>query len=257
MKIFDKFEIVEPYPALYFDNTVVIGDLHLGLESLMVSEGVFFPKFQLDEIKDHLKDIFDKKDPERIVIVGDLKHEFSETTYGESEEVKDLLNFLEKELEEIRLIKGNHDNYLIYPTKEFEKVHLDQSFTLNKTRFIHGHQEEIDISKYEEEAKYWVIGHEHPALSLKDDVGIKEKIPCFLYGELNLDQSEENNKDEEGKIVVLPAFSRLAEGSQVNEIPDNKLMSPILKKYTDLDQLTAIGITKETGVLKFTKLGKL
>ena len=66
----------------------LISDLHLGLEALMASGGVYLPKFQLDEMKDDIKEIIKKVNPKKMIINGDIKHEFSETTWEEREEVR-------------------------------------------------------------------------------------------------------------------------------------------------------------------------
>lgn len=244
MKIFDKFEIVEPYPALYFqeEDVVIVSDLHLGLESLMASSGVYFPKFQLDEMKEEFENIIEKVEPEKIVINGDLKHEFSETTWEEREEVQDLLEFLTEKVEEVLILKGNHDNYLIYAVKDFDNVKLEEKVVLDNATFLHG-DEEIDLKNLNTE--YLIIGHEHPALALKDDLGIKEKVRCFLYGEL-----------VSKKIIVLPAMSKFAEGSQVNQIPKKRLLTPLLRE-TGVDHLKAIAVSEEAGIFEFPEVGKI
>ncbi len=242
MKLFDKFEIIEPYPALWIEEfkTVVISDLHLGLETLLASQGVYFPKFQLKEMKEDLKDIFNEYPAERLVINGDTKHDFAKSSYKEKKEVKKLLNFLSLKVDEIKLIKGNHDNYLIYAVKEFKNAELKEDFCLDNIRFIHGDEKDVKVDE-----DYIIAGHEHPALVLKDDLGVKEKVRCFLYG-----------KYQDKKIVIMPAFSKLAEGSQVNEIPKKELLSPWLQKE-GVEELKAVGISEEAGLLEFPRIEKL
>src|SRR6056297_1379062 len=107
MKLFDKFEIIEPYPALWLEEskTVVIADLHLGLETLLASKGVYFPKFQLEEMKEDLQEIFNEYPAEQLIINGDTKHDFAKSSYKEKQEVKKLLNFLTLQVDKIKLIK--------------------------------------------------------------------------------------------------------------------------------------------------------
>ncbi len=248
MKIFNRFEIINNYPSLYDPETdsVIIADLHLGLESLMAQTGFLMPKFQLKEVKKEIEKIINKKEPEKLVICGDIKHEFSKTTKGEREEIQEFIEYLSDLVEKILLVKGNHDNYLIYATEKYNNVELEDQFTMKNTTFTHGHQEQQKIDTHE--SKYLIIGHEHPALSLTDKVGIKEKIPCFLYGETN----EENQK-----IIVIPAFSKLAEGSQVNLIREKDLLSPVLKNRTNLKSLKAIAVDREAGKYKFPEIEKI
>jgi len=242
MKLFDKFEIIEPYPALWIEEekAVVIADLHLGLETLLASKGVYFPKFQWEEMKEDLKEIFKQYPAKRIIINGDIKHDFAKSSYKEKQEVKKLLNFLTLQVDEIKLIKGNHDNYLIYSVKEFENTSLEDKVCFNDVCFIHGDEEKLDV-----EEKYVIAGHEHPAIVLTDELGVEEKVRCFLYG------------DYQGKkVIVMPAFSKLAEGSQVNEIPKHELLSPWLQKE-GVGNLKAVGVSEEAGLLEFPEIKKL
>lgn len=58
-------------------------------------------------------------------------------------------------------------------------------------------------------------------------------------------------------IIVLPPFSYFAQGSEINLIPKDELLSPILRELVDVDELGVIGISEETGCLEFPKLGFL
>jgi hypothetical protein len=107
-------EIIEPYPAIYIPeiDAIAIADLHLGYEGIMAEQGMLIPKVQFKKEIGMLRKIIEKKQAERIIINGDVKHEFSETSYHEFKEVSDLLEFLEKNFEEVIVIKGNHDNFI-------------------------------------------------------------------------------------------------------------------------------------------------
>ena len=245
MRLWNKIEIIEPYPAIYISalNAIVIADLQLGYEGIMAEKGIFIPKVQFKHELQTLKEIIKAKKAERIIINGDIKHEFSETSYHEFKEVGDLLSFLNKEFKDITLIKGNHDNFIVYATKR-HGVRLCKELELGEFYFFHGHQNPRDFAKIE--ADYLILAHEHPAIALFDEVGTREKIGCFLYG-----------KVKEKKILVLPAFSTLAQGSEVNVLPKGELLSPFLKEFVEVENLKVIGISQETGCLKFPELGKL
>jgi len=92
-----------------------------------------------------------------------------------------------------------------------------------------------------------VIGHEHPALGLKDDIGVKEKIPCFLYGQLK----------DKTNIIVLPAFAKVSNGNDINNTLQSKLLAPALRTKTDLGKLKALGVSREGGLFKFPEIRKL
>ncbi len=237
-----KIEIIEPYPAVYISeiNAIAIADLHLGYEGIMAEQGMFMPKVQFKKEMQMLRKIIEKRQAKRIIINGDVKHEFSETSYHEFREVSDLLKFLEERFEEVVIIKGNHDNFIARVTKRFE-VKLCDELELGNFYFFHGHRIPRQFGRIK--GGYVVMAHEHPAIALFDEIGAKEKIDCFLLG-------------EDGKITVLPAFSPLAYGSEVNLIPSSELLSPLLK-FANVEKMRVIGISEETGCLDFGELGKL
>jgi len=246
MKVF-KFQIVDSLPAIYDERTdlLVISDLHLGLEKTMTAKGNYIPQSQLNTMKEEIKEAKDRKGADRILINGDLKNQFK-TSYSENEEVKELLNFLAFSFDEVIVVEGNHDTFIDSTLKdngiEMKEYHLEDGIL-----FVHGDRKLKDIDVEDEKnIDTVVIGHEHPAITLKDDIGVKEKIPALLHG----------NLDEERKLVVLPAFSRIANGTSVNEVPKRELLSPILKN-SDKKGMKAIGISREAGLLEFPEISKL
>lgn len=239
MKI-DGIEVIEPYPAVYIEDidAVAIADLHLGYEGIMADSGIFVPKVQFEKEMKVIKKVLEARKPGRVIINGDLKHEFSETSYHEFREVSDFLAYLRDTVDEVLLTKGNHDNFLARVASR-EGVELFDELELGKYFFMHG--DKLPKSMEKVKRKFLIIGHEHPAIALYDEIGVKEKIDCFLYGK---------------NILVLPAFSPLMQGSEINVIPASELLSPVLKKY-NVEELVVIGISEETGCLKFSRLREM
>jgi len=62
-----------------------------------------------DEILKHLNEILKKVKPEKIIINGDLKHEFGNISEQEWREVLKLLAFIGGKCNEVIIVKGNHD----------------------------------------------------------------------------------------------------------------------------------------------------
>ncbi len=238
-----EFKIIDSMPAVHFPeiDTVAVADLHLGLEASMTSSGYYVPEFQLDKVKEELEKCFEVTKARSIVINGDLKNEFS-TSYSEKKEVAELLKFLKTIFEQVIVIKGNHDLFL-EQTVEDQGLKLEESFLKDDVLFVHGH-EKLEV---EEDYGTIVIGHEHPALALKDDIGHVEKVSCLLHGE-----------NREGiEIIVLPAFSHISNGSEVNTIDESDLMSPILKNHMELGTMNAVAVSREGGVYDFGRLSDL
>lgn len=242
-----NFQTISSIPALYYEglDLVVISDLHLGLEGGMTSKGSYVPEFQLEELIEDLEEIRKRTQASRLLINGDLKNEFNTSLYSEKKEIKEFIEKAEGLFEELVLIKGNHDTFIesIVEEKGYE---MKKYFLEDKTLFTHGHisLEELDVD--EKDFDTVVIGHEHPALELKDDVGVKEKIDCILYG-----------KNSEGKaFIVMPAFSTISNGSSINNMPSRELLSPILRNDIDKNSMKAVAVSREAGLFDFPEIGK-
>lgn len=237
------FKTIEKFPGLYHPelDMIVIADIHLGTEGSLSSRGSYVPEFQLDELKDELKEVAESTDASRILVNGDLKNEF-QTRYAERSEVKEFINFLEKVFDQIVLVEGNHDTLVESTVKEtghkMVKNHLEDDIL-----FTHGHK---SMDTLTEDFSTLVIGHEHPALALEDEIGVKEKVPCILYGT--------NEKDTE--IIVLPPYSMISNGTTVNEVPTSELLSPVLKNIIDKDSMKAVAVSREAGNFEFPEIGR-
>jgi hypothetical protein len=239
-----ELEIIKSFPCLYLPKiqTLVIADLHLGYEGIMAEKGMLLPKVQFNKIIGIMKQILSQKKAPTLIINGDIKHEFSETSYHEFKEVKDFLEFSTSQFDRVLLIRGNHDTFIQRVTRRYG-VEVRDKLEIGKYLFAHGHKE-FDL---EDKSEVIVIGHEHPSLALFDEVGAKEKIKCFLWG-----------KTLEGKeIIVMPALSYFAYGSDINLLSKNDLLSPILRNEVQVDELLPVGIIEGEKCLKFPKIGKL
>ena len=245
MEIFD-FKTVENLPCLYFEENdlLVVSDLHLGLEESLTKDGNYVPKHQMDDIKDDVEKAKKETGASRILINGDIKNEFSTSRYSEAKEIKQFFRLVEKKFDEVILIKGNHDNFVEGALSEFSVEPLNYHVE-EKTLFTHGHisLEELEV---EEEYATVVIGHEHPALALEDEIGTREKVDCFLYGD----------NGQGLKIVVTPAFSPISNGTAVNETPQGELLSPVLRNKFEVKNMKAAAVSREAGVFDFPQLKK-
>lgn len=242
-KIFDVIEVVEPFPAVYIRslNMLVITDLHLGYETAAVEEGMFIPKIQYKKTVKDLELIFKKYNSPRFLINGDVKHEFSETSYHEYKEVSDFFEFIKQFSDDIIVVKGNHDTFIARITKKYG-INLYDEYAEEDFLFIHGHKN-LDLGEIRQQ--YIILGHEHPSLALYSELGVKEKIKCFLYGAI-----------DSKNLLVLPAFSYFAQGSDINLIPSDELLSPLLKGI-NVDSLRAIGVIEGEKCLFFPRIGML
>ena len=175
---------------------------------------------------------------ERVILLGDVKHEFGRPSEEEWFFVKKLIKEIRGMGCEPEVVRGNHDNYIISILKLMD-VKLHQPY-LRLGRFVltHGH---LKV----EEKGHLIIGHEHPSVSIRDELGVRHRFKAFLSGRVG-----------GRRITVLPSVSPLAYGSCVNELPSEELLSPMLKGM-DLGELVPYVLEPGVDVRRFPKLSDL
>ncbi|MBS3124011.1 metallophosphoesterase [Candidatus Woesearchaeota archaeon] len=233
MEIAKNIEILEETLWFKKEKIILLNDLHIGYEEALQRRGVLVPKFQLKEILSKLESILEKTRPEKVIINGDLKHEFGRVLRQEWKEVLEFLEFIINKGVEVIIIKGNHD-HLMQVLANKKNITLINSYVLGDNLILHGDElvkEDINLKKF----KRIIIGHEHPAIVLREG-GKKEKYKCFLQGKWK-------NKE----LIVMPSFNPLLEGTDVSK---EKLLSPFL---TDISNFT-VYIVGFREVLKFGKV---
>ena len=180
-----NFRRVLHRPAL-LDNgrkkTLIVADLHIGIVS--------FP----DRVVDELVDLVKSTGAERLLVVGDAKHDVGRR-FAELRACQELVTRVEAEgVEEVLFIRGNHDGGL-----EAERCVIE-----GDTAFFHGHFIPEEVL----EAKRFVIAHAHPAVFIADAVsGFKERV--WLEGFVEVG-------GEEREVIVMPAFNELCSSTAVN-----------------------------------------
>ena len=131
MKIFDDIELVDL--AIYTNKTLIVTDFHIGYEEALNKQGLMIPRFQFQEIMTRLGSIFNKLKNykiERIIVNGDLKHEFGTISDQEWRHTLKLLDFFSQHCKEIILIKGNHDT-ILGPIAKKRNVKVLEHYLIN------------------------------------------------------------------------------------------------------------------------------
>ncbi len=211
--------------AFLIEDTLILGDLHLGYEEALNAEGIMVPRFQYQKILTRLEEIIEKTHCNRVIINGDLKHEFGRITHQEWKEISNFIEFLKDNFQEVVLIKGNHDNFTRF-IAERTNLKVYDRFSIGNYLILHGDKVPDDLEDIGEETL--IIGHEHPCVGLKSGERL-EKIKCFLKGSFK------------GKnLVVMPSFNFVTEGS---DILHEKALSPFLKDRTvDVNDFEVFGV---------------
>ena len=213
-----------PEKALKLGRTLVIADLHLGYEVSMAREGFYLPRV-FHEVVGKLRELLKREKPKRIIIDGDLKHSFV-PEWREREELRAFVEEVFPLVDELVLVRGNHDVGTLW-LRELGVQVVDE-LELGGWKLVHGHKLA--------EGERFIIGHEHPAIRLRDEVGALVKVPAFLVGD---------------ELIVLPAFSPWAYGNDVLR----EIVSPFLRTHDVSRARVLVPLDEE--LLDFGELEKL
>jgi hypothetical protein len=235
MQISKNIQIIEETLYLENEKILILNDPHIGYEQVMHFKGILVPRQQLKVIITKLEKIIKHLKPNKIIINGDLKHEFGKILDREWKEVLQFLDFLLKHVKEVIVIQGNHDPVL-KPVTLKRGVNIQKEYRIdnkiNNILITHGD------ALVETDAETIIIGHEHPAITLKKH-GKVEKFKCFLKGKWK-------NKE----LIVVPSFNPLLEGTDVLE---GQFLSPFLNNVNNFN----IFIVNKGEVFNFGKLKNL
>ncbi|NYB52306.1 MAG: metallophosphoesterase [Methanobacteriaceae archaeon] len=223
--------------ALEIDDYLVISDLHLGYEEALNYQGIMIPKFQYPKIIKRMEEIHLRSDCAKIIINGDLKHEFGKINRQEWKETIKFIDYLKERFQEIILIKGNHDPLTPIIAA---KTDLDVYPNFSTGNFMVMHGDQIPEKWDEIKEETIVIGHEHPSVGIRSGERM-EKIKCFLAGYFR-----------DKKIIVMPSFNFISEGS---DILHEKVLSPFLKESKP-DNMEVYGV-ENFETFYFGKIGHL
>lgn len=215
MEISKGLEIMDLCLYLKKEKTLVFADVHMGYEEALNKQGVLVPRFQYVETLKRLEKLLKGFEIKKIIINGDLKHEFGTISETEWRHTLGIIDFLFKYCRKIILIKGNHDT-ILGPIAKKRGLEIKRNYTAGKTMILHG--DKIPKGEKFDSMKRLIIGHEHPAISLHKD-GRLEKFKCFLKG-----------KWKKKELIVMPSFNLVTEG---NDVLKEKLLSPFLKQDID------------------------
>ncbi|HLC71750.1 MAG TPA: metallophosphoesterase [Candidatus Nanoarchaeia archaeon] len=213
MEISPGIEMVDTALWIRKEKILIINDLHLGYEETLHRKGVLVPKFQLEDILDRLHRILQKVHPRKIIINGDLKHEFGTVLRQEWREVLKFLDEIISQKIAVVIIRGNHDP-LLKPIAEKRGITIVKEYYIGDTVIVHG--DAAIVTK----AKRIIIGHEHPALTIREK-SKREKYKCFLKG-----------KWKGKELMAVPSFNPLLEGT---DILKEELLSPFLKNIAQFE----------------------
>ena len=206
-------------------DTLVLADLHVGRAE---AAGVDAPLGEATDRIERLKALLAAFEPAQVVFAGDVLDRFDRLSERSRQRVAALRTACLDAGADPVAIAGNHDTRLsdCWP----DDVHRERTLG-DDTVVCHGHREP------DARGRRYLVGHDHPAIAIE---GVRR--PCFCFGEGCYRGND---------LLVLPAFTRLAAGVEINDRRAADFQSPLV---ASLDALRPIVVDGERG-LWFPPLG--
>ncbi len=205
------------------------GDLHIGLEDEMQSKGVIVPS-QTMRMEREL--VAMAEGCERLVLLGDIKHQVPGTSEQEHSELPRFFDALRRVFAEIDVVKGNHDVGIEDIAFEGVHIHPPSGFATEEVGFVHGH---VWPSSEVMSSKTLVMAHNHPAVLFKDGVGNIMTERCWLRAKFN-DKARGRYSELPEEVIVMPSMNPTIKGSPVN-LEGGRLLGPLFAQgMIDVDE---------------------
>jgi putative SbcD/Mre11-related phosphoesterase len=197
-------------------RVAALADVHVGVEVELRRRGIRVVD-RTDARIGKLRDRLESLDPEVLVIVGDLKHNVPRSSGLELRGVPRLVEAALEVVDEVVVVKGNHDGRVEDLLRGLERVRVvgTRGTLIEGVYFCHGHAEpDPDLL---ERARMVVFGHEHPVSEAVPGVTVK----VFLELELDLERLTLGRLEGRLPGLVLPAFDDVVGGTEVGEGSDD------------------------------------
>jgi hypothetical protein len=221
---------LDRWPAVVVEGSqrvLVIADLHFGIESDLASHGIHIPSQSRARLE-RVKECIVGAGPDLLVLLGDVKHRVPGTSRQEYREIPQILDEM-RALVEIRLAPGNHDGGIGRFLREGELLPT-RGALIDGVGYLHGHTYPApDLAGHP-----LVIGHHHPMVALRDEVGCALRTAALLMAPADTACLRQGKGEDipATRVLVMPAFNELS-GIDIQELR-GKNLGP-MSRCMDLD----------------------
>ncbi|MEW6328856.1 MAG: metallophosphoesterase [Candidatus Micrarchaeota archaeon] len=212
-------------PALIHNKTLVVADLHLGIENEFAARGIRIGSLT-DSTKEGIISLARAFRARRILLLGDVKHNVPNISWQEYTELPGFFAALQR-IAEVEVVPGNHDGGLERSTNA--RIHPSSGFIEGNVAFAHGHAWPSEEAM---RADYLVLAHSHPAIELIDKMGYRSIEKVWVVGGIGKTARERYpNANLKMKVIIMPAFNELVGGAVLNRARGARegLLGPLLK----------------------------
>jgi putative SbcD/Mre11-related phosphoesterase len=212
-------------------RALVVGDLHIGIETDYAFGGVKIPS-ATQAIVRRLKAIQTSTGATKLVIAGDLKHSVQTITRQEEEEVPESLAALSEVFDEVVVVPGNHDGnaerLVQGAAPNVRLTPVGGELLRGGLLVIHGHA--WPDRALAASARGVALAHNHTAVALEDSLGRVTKEPCWARGRVNPERwREATGADTYPEVILMPPFNELCTGVALN-LQGVRPIGPLLRE---------------------------
>lgn len=210
-------------------RTLAVGDLHLGISAELADKGIEIPS-RIPKIQKRILEVVGNEKANRVFFLGDVKHNIPVTSWQEWENLPDFFSELSKKVK-VEIVPGNHDGDIEGLIPKDVTLHEAKGTTIydGEVGLVHGHAWP-DSELFG--AEMIIIGHNHPVIEFKDELGARVTEPAWIRTKLkpeNLPEELQKEVEKVPEVMIVPAFSKLVGGGAINrEIPE-RLLGPMFK----------------------------
>ena len=199
---------LDRWPAVVVEGSrrvLVIADLHFGIESDLAAHGVHIPsqsRARLERVKDCIR----AAGADLLVLLGDVKHQVPGTSRQEFREIPHIFQEL-REMVDLCVAPGNHDGGIGRFLRDGELLPV-RGALIDGVGYLHGHTYPApDLPGHP-----LVIGHHHPMVALRDEVGCALRTAALLMAPARSSCLRQENEDggPATPVLVMPAFNELS-----------------------------------------------
>jgi metallophosphoesterase superfamily enzyme len=245
--------LLTPHPALMVESgerVLLAADLHLGMEYDLAKQGINIP-YQWTRMLDELLALLEEQRPDRLILVGDVKHGVPATSFQEKREIPRFFDALLGAVDHIDVTRGNHDANIQRYLPEEVTLHSSKGVIIGdefQVACLHGHAwpppEIMAVDCV-------VMAHNHPTVMLNTPLGIRVTERAWVRGRCDqkrlanafleqdnlktegdpLEAFKENYLVEPGspEIIIMPMFNDLLGGLPVNTESPKSLLGPLFR----------------------------
>jgi hypothetical protein len=203
-----RLEFIPDGPALVIENTerlLIVADLHFGIEADLASHGMHFRSHSRERL-DRLMQTMDATKPDRLILLGDVKHSIPSLTRQEWAEIPGILDAIRQRIP-VLVFPGNHDigiERFLLPGE----IQPKEGAVVDGVAYLHGHTYPAPGLA----GHLLVTGHHHPQVSLHDQVGCSLVAPAFLRAAVDAAALGLGLKGNAGtaRALFVPAFNEIA-----------------------------------------------